>query len=50
MLREKKVKIIKDPATTLLPNLTEAEKAALPYPPDAYPGRRDVDGSVCFDT
>ena len=44
--RQKKVKIIKSPAATLLPNLSQAEKDALPYPPDAYPGGRDVDSPV----
>lgn len=43
LFREEKVKIIKGPATTLLPKLTDAEKALLPYPPDALPGARDVD-------
>ena len=43
---ESKVKIIKSPATTLLPRLSQAEKDALPYPPDAYPGGRDVDSPV----
>ncbi|KAK5084073.1 hypothetical protein LTR70_008053 [Exophiala xenobiotica] len=31
------------PRKTLLPNLTEAERLNLPYPPDALPGARDVD-------
>ncbi|RFU25248.1 hypothetical protein B7463_g11091, partial [Scytalidium lignicola] len=43
IFREEKVKIIKGPATTLLPKLTDAEKALLPYPPDALPGARDVE-------
>ncbi|CZR62610.1 related to alpha/beta hydrolase family protein [Phialocephala subalpina] len=43
VFREEKVKIIKGPATTLLPKLTDAEKALLPYPPDALPGARDVE-------
>jgi len=46
--RQKKFKIIKSPAVTLLPNLSQAEKDALPYPPDAYPGGRDVDSPVCL--
>ncbi len=33
---------IKSPASTLLPNLSEEEIAALPYPPDLLPGSRDV--------
>lgn len=28
--------------TTLLPTLSQAEVAALPYPPDFFPGARDV--------
>lgn len=42
----KKVKIIKSPAATLLPTLSQAEKDALPYPPDCYPGGRAVDSPV----
>lgn len=34
--------IILSPRETLLPKLTEGEKCALPYPPDALPGARDV--------
>jgi hypothetical protein len=41
-----KVKIIKSPAATLLPRLSSAEKEALPYPPDALPGGRDVHSPV----
>jgi hypothetical protein len=41
-----KGKIIKSPAATLLPKLTPAETEALPYPPDALPGGRDVDSPV----
>jgi hypothetical protein len=40
-------KIIPSPRETLLPNLTEAEIAELPYPPDVLPGGRDVDSPVC---
>ncbi|KAH9217342.1 Alpha/Beta hydrolase protein [Leptodontidium sp. 2 PMI_412] len=36
-------KILRGPATTVLPFLTQEEKDKLPYPPDAYPGARDVD-------
>jgi hypothetical protein len=43
----KQRKIIRSPRETLLPNLTEAEIAALPYPPDVLPGGRDVDSPVC---
>lgn len=50
IFREEKVKIIKGPVTTLLPKLTEAEKALLPYPPDALPGARDVESPVCLQT
>lgn len=41
-----RVKIIKSPAATLLPRLGSAEKGALPYPPDALPGGRDVPSPV----
>jgi hypothetical protein len=41
-----KVKIIKSPTATLLPRLSSAEKEALPYPPDALPGGRDVHSPV----
>jgi len=33
---------IHSPLTTQIPNLSPAEVAALPYPPDFYPGARDV--------
>jgi hypothetical protein len=33
---------IPSPLTTQLPNLSPTEIAALPYPPDVYPGGRDV--------
>jgi len=46
--RKKQVKIFKGPATTLLPKLSLAEKKALPYPPDTYPGGRDVNSPVCL--
>ena len=35
--------IIRSPATTLLPRLSPDEQRALPYPPDVFPGARDVD-------
>ncbi|KAG4442199.1 hypothetical protein IFR05_002309 [Cadophora sp. M221] len=35
-------KILRGPSTTVLPFLTQEEKDRLPYPPDAYPGGRDV--------
>jgi hypothetical protein len=44
-----RVKIIKSPAVTLLPKLTPAEIEALPYPPDALPGGRDVNSPVRLD-
>jgi len=47
VFKEKKVKIIKSPVATLLPKLSQAEKDALPYPPDSYPGARDVASPVC---
>lgn len=34
--------VIPSPAQELLPKLSQAEAADLPYPPDAYPGARDV--------
>ena len=34
--------VTKSPLKTLLPNLSEQEKADLPYPEDALPGSRDV--------
>jgi len=43
----KQRKIIRSPRETLLPKLTEAETAALLYPPDVLPGGRDVDSPVC---
>lgn len=33
---------IPSPLTTQIPNLSAEEIAALPYPPDYYPGARDV--------
>jgi hypothetical protein len=33
---------IPSPLTTQIPNLSPDEIAALPYPPDYYPGARDV--------
>ena len=33
------------PLTTHIPNLTPAQIAALPYPPDLFPGARDVQTS-----
>jgi hypothetical protein len=44
-----KIKIIKSPTATLLPRLSQVEKDALPYPPDALPGGRDVDSPVRID-
>ena len=40
------VKTIPSPRETLLPLLTEEEKADLPYPPDLFPGARDVASPV----
>ena len=34
--------VVPSPLKTLIPRLSDAEIAALPYPPDAYPGARDV--------
>lgn len=36
---------IPSPLTTQLPGLTTSQIAALPYPPDLYPGARDVQTS-----
>ena len=47
LFRNRTVKIIKSPAVTLLPKLSAAEREALPYPPDALPGGRDVESPVC---
>lgn len=44
----KQQKVIKGPATTLLPKLSALEIAALPYPPDALPGARDVNSPVSW--
>ncbi len=43
-------KIILSPRATLLPKLSREEQVVLPYPPDTYPGGRDVQSSVspCF--
>lgn len=35
--------VLESPRKTLLPRLTEDEKTRLPYPPDVFPGARDVD-------
>ena len=39
----RKQKAIPSPLTTLLPKLSEAQIARLPYPPDFFPGARDVE-------
>ena len=39
-------KIIASPRATLLPKLSKAEQEELPYPPDVFPGARDVDSPV----
>ncbi len=39
-------KMIRGPATTVLPNLSQAEREKLPHPPDVYPGGRDVESPV----
>lgn len=36
--------ILRSPLTTHLSRLTDDEKSRLPYPPDAFPGARDVHG------
>ena len=35
-------KVVPSPLKTLLPTLSQQEAASLPYPPDAYPGIRDL--------
>jgi hypothetical protein len=35
-------KILASPLTTLVPSLSDAERKALPLPPDVFPGSRDV--------
>jgi hypothetical protein len=35
-------KIIPSPRTTVLPRLSKQEQDALSYPPDVFPGARDV--------
>ena len=42
----KQEKIIRSPRATLLPKLSKAEIAALSYPPDVFPGGRDVESPV----
>ncbi|MCJ1326140.1 hypothetical protein MMC10_002804 [Thelotrema lepadinum] len=39
----RKQKAIPSPLTTLLPKLSESRIALLPYPPDFFPGARDVE-------
>lgn len=39
-------KVIPSPRSTLFSRLKDSEKAKLPYPPDAFPGTRDVDSPV----
>ncbi|KAG4438032.1 hypothetical protein IFR05_006491 [Cadophora sp. M221] len=41
--RKARPRVIKSPIATLLPYLSKSEKDALPYPPDALPGARDVE-------
>ena len=36
-------KSIPSPLTTLLPGLSDTEGSAVPYPPDLFPGARDVE-------
>lgn len=38
--------IIPSPRATQIPGLTKEEQAALPYPPDVFPGSRDVESPV----
>ena len=39
-------KIVPSPRATLLPKLSKAEQEDLPYPPDVFPGARDVESPV----
>jgi len=45
-LRSTPKKIVPSPRKTVLPKLLAAEQATLPYPPDVFPGARDVDSPV----
>lgn len=45
-LQGKQERIIRSPRETILSKLTEMEKNELPYPPDSFPGARDVDTPV----
>jgi hypothetical protein len=44
--KKEKPKITKGPLSTLIPFLNEEEKSALPYPPDVFPGGRDIQSPV----
>ena len=41
--KEPFLKAIPSPVTTLLPTLSPSQIADLPYPPDTFPGARDVE-------
>jgi hypothetical protein len=41
-----KPRLILSPRETLLPRLTEEEQSLLSYPPDLFPGARDVSSPV----
>lgn len=43
LLRSDKRQILPSPRETALPGLSKEEIVSLPYPPDAFPGARDVD-------
>ena len=43
-------KIIPSPRNSLLPTLSQKEREDLPYPPDVFPGARDVHSPVCSVT
>ncbi|KAL3426973.1 alpha beta hydrolase family [Phlyctema vagabunda] len=43
VVRRREEKIIRSPRESVLSTLSASEQAALPYPPDAFPGGRDVD-------
>jgi hypothetical protein len=46
-LKRTEEKLIPGPGTTLIPRISEDDKEALPYPPDAVPGGRSVKSPVC---
>lgn len=43
-------KTIPSPLKTLLPKLSKNEQAELPYPPDVFPGARDINSPASTST